>query len=134
MSEITCPKCKGRFKEFTLRGTDVLIDMCQVCHAVWFDKEEFWTVLKNNPAQNQFKKQGLLNKTKTQYQCPKCRSPHAILEKGLLPMTQIEVEHCLLCESFLFDDGEYRQAKVQIKESPVNLSADLSLQEIRKTQ
>ncbi len=129
MIETACPKCKGRFKEFTLRGTDVLIDMCQVCHAVWFDKEEFWTVLKNKPAQNQFKKQGLLNKTKTHYQCPKCRSPHAILEKGLLPMTQIEVEHCLLCESFLFDDGEYRQAKVQIKENSVNVKNNLSLQE-----
>ncbi|MDE0092380.1 MAG: zf-TFIIB domain-containing protein, partial [Oligoflexia bacterium] len=110
---MTCPKCKGQFKELKLKGTQTIVDICQLCYAVWFDKEEFWTVLQNTEVKTRFKIQGLLNKKITQYKCPKCHNSQTFLEQGLLPMTQVEVEHCSLCDSFLFDDREYRKAKEQ---------------------
>ncbi|MCZ0932944.1 MAG: DUF3592 domain-containing protein [Oligoflexia bacterium] len=114
---MTCPKCKGKFKELKLKDTEIIVDICQLCYAVWFDKEEFWTVLQNGEVKTRFKIQGLLNKKTTQYKCPKCQSSQTFLEQGFLPMTQVEVEHCSLCESFLFDDREYRKVKDQTNEN-----------------
>ncbi|MCY4321679.1 MAG: zf-TFIIB domain-containing protein [Bdellovibrionaceae bacterium] len=117
MSEAVCPKCKGKFSEFKLKSSGVIVDVCQTCYSVWFDKDEFWTVLKNKEVKKEFEKKGLLNKKITQYKCPKSPSSNAFLYQGILPQTQVTVEHCPLCNSFLFDDREYREAKTQIDQS-----------------
>ena len=109
-----CPKCQSDFTEFKLKDSHVLFDLCLLCHATWFDKDEFWSALKNKEAKKQFKKQGLLNKKRTSYPCPKCSTPNTFLQEGTLPMTQITVEHCDFCESFLFDNKEFHEAKAQI--------------------
>ena len=133
MSEAICPKCKGKFKEFRHRSSGVIFDLCQRCYALWFDKNEFWTLLKNKDAKKQFKRKGLINKKKTEYNCPKCRIPHTFLDQGALPMTTVEVEHCALCESFLFDEKEYRQSKIEISKNSKNLSSIADQNNLKKT-
>ena len=123
MSEVICPKCKGRFKEFQYKDSSVIIDFCQLCHAIWLDRNEFWTVLQNKEAKNQFKKKGLINKKKTNYKCPKCHTSPVFLDQGILPMTTIEIEHCARCDSFLFDEKELWKSKVEIAESSKNLKS-----------
>ena len=135
MSESICPKCNGKFKEFKRRDTGVIFDLCQLCYAIWFDKDEFWAVLQNKEAKKQFKKTGLIKRKKTEYKCPKCRSSLIFLEQGVLPMTKVQVEHCVLCESFLFDEKEYRQAKIEFTKNLKNLGVVVdqnNLQEIKK--
>ncbi len=134
MSGAVCPKCRGKFKEFELKDAGVIIDVCQLCRAIWFDKEEFWSVLKNKTAKKQFQKQGLLRKRNSRYLCPKCRSPDIFLEQGTLPMTEMEVEHCSFCKSFLFDDKEYLQAKTQMDENAVRLKSTLNENNLRTVQ
>ena len=114
MLEIICPKCKGGFKEYKHRGTGIAVDICQLCHLMWFDKDEFWATLKNKEAKRQFKKKGLINQKKTKHKCSKCRDPDIFLDQGVLPMTTVEVEHCTYCKSFLFDYKEYQQSKKEV--------------------
>lgn len=135
MSEVICPKCNGKFKEFKHKDTGVIFDFCQLCYAAWFDKDEFWTIIQNKEAKNQFRQKGLIDQKKTNYKCLKCRIPPVFLDQGILPMTKIEVEHCAQCDSFLFDEGEYRKAKVKLTKSSKNLKsiADKSnLKEIKE--
>ena len=135
MPKTICPKCKGQFKEFKHKDSGVIFDLCQLCYAMWFDKDEFWTLLQNKKAKNQFKKKGLINKKRTKFNCPKCRVPHIFLDQGTLPMTTVEVEHCVLCESFLFDGKEYRQSKIEIDENTKNLKSVIdqnNLKEIKE--
>ena len=128
-----CPKCKAAFTEFKLKDSNVLFDLCLLCHATWFDKDEFWSALKNKEAKKQFKKQGLLNKKRTFYPCPKCSTPNTFLQEGTLPMTQITVEHCDFCESFLFDNKEFHEAKAQIdSQSHVITKATLNQNNLTK--
>ena len=133
MEELICPKCKGKFKEFKFKDSNVIVDICQLCYATWFDKEEFWITLKNKEAKSKFEKQGLLNRKKTNYKCPKCRSDSIFLDQGTLPMTNIEVEHCNSCKSFLFDEREYQSSKTQMDKNNLNSAINKdNLKSVRK--
>ena len=133
MLGIACPKCQGTFKEFRHKRSGILIDICQNCQAMWFDKNEFWTLLRNKEAKKQFKKEGLKDRKSTKYKCAKCRS--SFLEQGILPMTKTEVEYCAQCKSFLFDAKEYKQSKIEVAESSTTLESitdQNNLREVKK--
>ena len=115
-----CPNCEGGFQEFELKDSGVIVDVCQSCHAIWFDKNEFWATLKDKKAKILFLKQGLLNKVKTKYKCLKCRSCNTFLERGTLPMADVEVHRCNFCNSFLLFDQKSKKQESKVQKKNLN--------------
>jgi len=103
-----CPKCKKPSLSNFNTSEGVLLDFCEECAGIWFDKDElahYIELSKDIPEIREMKKTA----RKTDLVCPKCS---AFLEE--LPFsskTDILVDRCQSCGGIFFDAGEIIEAE-----------------------
>jgi uncharacterized protein len=111
-TKFSCIRCKDTLKELDFPGTDILIDRCSSCQAIWLDKGEL-EILKKNLIQFVPKDHPDMGKRteellgeieeagKQRFSCPKCQGKLWHLKRsGMI------VEMCSKCEGMWFDAGE----------------------------
>lgn len=110
-TDYNCIRCKAKLQELDFPGTDVAIDRCVSCQAIWLDKGEL-EVLKRNMSKFVPKDPNLAKRAqellgeieqagRLRFSCPKCQGKLWHLKRsGMI------VEMCSKCEGMWFDAGE----------------------------
>jgi uncharacterized protein len=106
--KFNCPKCKKlSLSEFNT-SEGVIVDFCDQCFGIWFDKNELANYIelsKDIPELEEMKKQAV----KTDLICPKCSSQ--LEEIPFSSKTKILVDRCENCGGIFFDAGEIIEAE-----------------------
>jgi uncharacterized protein len=106
--KFVCPKCKKKTLSYFNTSEGVVLDFCEECSGIWFDKDELASYIELSadiPEIKEMKKAA----RKTDLKCPKCEG---ILEE--LPFsskTEFLVDRCGSCGGIFFDAGELMQAE-----------------------
>ncbi len=105
--EMTCPKCGTPTVHDFNTSEGVVLDMCDRCKGVWFDKGEIarYAELSSDLPDAE---QALKSARPTPYKCPKCSEGLVEIEYSAieLPSGKLLVEYCKACGGFWFDGGE----------------------------
>jgi Zn-finger nucleic acid-binding protein len=107
-----CPKCLGRLQEVEvgeMENKSVMIDQCQLCGGIWFDKGELAKVLQlkvkfvETPEEfeNDLKGSVLDRKVAT---CPRCKKE--MFKISAPNDDRIKMDYCLDCDGAWLDPGE----------------------------
>ncbi|MCP4220476.1 MAG: zf-TFIIB domain-containing protein [bacterium] len=103
-----CPKCKTDTLSNFNTSEGVIVDFCDSCFGIWFDKDELGQYIelsKDIPELEAMKKKA----RKTDLVCPKCQT--LLEELPFSSKTEILIERCPGCEGTFFDAGEVRTAE-----------------------
>jgi Zn-finger nucleic acid-binding protein len=103
-----CPKCKKPTLSNFNTSEGVVVDFCDQCFGIWFDKDELANYIelsKDIPEIKEMKKQA----RKTDLSCPKCKG--ALEELPFSSQTNILVDRCENCGGIFFDAGEIVEAE-----------------------
>jgi len=95
-----CPRCTGRVLcQRMVRGTKVVVDVCEGCGGVWFDAGELPRILSAavKDLEAPFGAQGRGTF------CPAC---HKIMSAFLYPQTHVTVDLCEECNGVWLDGNE----------------------------
>ncbi len=102
-SKFVCPKCKKPSLANFNTSEGVLVDFCDECFGIWFDKDELANYIelsKDIPELKEMKAKA----QKTDLVCPKCNG--ALEELPFSSQTDILVDRCDGCGGIFFDAGE----------------------------
>ncbi len=104
----TCPKCKApSLSEFNT-SEGVIVDFCDLCSGIWFDKNELAQYIELSidiPEFSEMKQKAV----KTDLVCPKCGLN--LEELPFSSKTHILVDRCDGCGGIFFDAGEIIEAE-----------------------
>jgi Zn-finger nucleic acid-binding protein len=103
-----CPKCKKPSLSNFNTSEGVLVDFCDQCFGIWFDKNELASYIelsKDIPELKEMKEAA----TPTDLICPKCQSQ--LEELPFSSKTSILVDRCTNCGGIFFDRGELKDAE-----------------------
>ena len=106
--KFTCPKCKKKTLSYFNTSEGVVLDFCDECSGIWFDKNELANYIELSmdiPEIQQMKKQA----RKTGLICPKCSG--LLEELPFSSKTEILVDRCENCAGIFFDAGELGKAE-----------------------
>ncbi|NIM18161.1 MAG: hypothetical protein GTO45_39670 [Candidatus Aminicenantes bacterium] len=103
-----CPKCKKPTLSNFNTSEGVVVDFCDQCFGIWFDKDELANYIelsKDIPEIKEMKEQA----RKTGLACPKCKG--TLEELPFSSQTNILVDRCESCGGIFFDAGEIIEAE-----------------------
>jgi Zn-finger nucleic acid-binding protein len=103
-----CPKCKKPTLSNFNTSEGVVVDFCEECFGIWFDKNELAHYIELSvdiPEIKEMKKSA----RKTGLVCPKCNS--GLEEIPFSSKTDILVDRCGNCGGIFFDAGEIIEAE-----------------------
>ena len=103
-----CPKCKKKTLSYFNTSEGVVLDFCDECSGIWFDKNELASYIELSmdiPEITEMKKAA----RKTDLICPKCEG--ALEELPFSTKTNILVDRCEKCGGIFFDSGELMHAE-----------------------
>lgn len=104
----TCPKCKKPSLSNFNTSEGVIVDFCDQCFGIWFDKDELANYIelsKDIPELDAMKAKA----KNTGLACPKCQT--LLVELPFSSKTEIMIEYCPGCEGTFFDAGEVKTAE-----------------------
>ena len=104
----TCPKCKKPTLSNFNTSEGVIVDFCDLCYGIWFDKDElaqYVELSRDIPELKQMEEKA----RKTDLVCPKCKN--LLEELPFSSKTEILIERCPGCEGTFFDAGEINAAE-----------------------
>ena len=104
----TCPKCKKPTLSNFNTSEGVIVDFCDLCYGIWFDKDElaqYVELSKDIPELKEMEEKA----RKTDLVCPKCKN--LLEELPFSSKTEILIERCPGCEGTFFDAGEINVAE-----------------------
>ena len=103
-----CPKCKKPTLSNFNTSEGVVVDFCDKCFGIWFDKDELANYIELStdiPEIVELKKQA----QKTGMVCPKCKG--TLEELPFSSQTDFLVDRCESCGGIFFDAGEIARAE-----------------------
>lgn len=103
-----CPKCKKKTLSYFNTSEGVVLDFCEECSGIWFDKNELANYIELStdiPEITEMKKAA----RKTGLICPKCEG--TLEELPFSTTTDILVDRCEKCGGIFFDAGELMHAE-----------------------
>lgn len=104
----TCPKCKlESLSEFNT-SEGVVLDFCEECCGIWFDKNELAHYIELSTDIPELKAMKM-EARKTDMPCPKCTGK--LEELPFSSKTEILVDRCDTCKGIFFDAGEIIEAE-----------------------
>jgi Zn-finger nucleic acid-binding protein len=104
----TCPKCKKPTLSNFNTSEGVIVDFCDQCFGIWFDKDELAQYIELSKDIPELKE--MTEKARqTDLICPKCET--LLEELPFSSKTEILIEHCPNCEGTFFDAGEIQAAE-----------------------
>lgn len=102
-SKFTCPKCKRpTLSEFNT-SEGVVLDFCETCFGIWFDKDELADYIELStdiPELEEMREQARL----TELICPKCNGH--LEQMPFTSKSDLLIERCESCGGTFFDAGE----------------------------
>lgn len=104
----TCPKCKTQSLSYFNTSEGVVLDFCDECSGIWFDKNELANYIELSKDIPEIKEMKVQAKP-TGLVCPKCQG--ALEELPFSSQTDIMVDRCSKCEGIFFDAGEIVEAE-----------------------
>ena len=100
-----CPKCKNSdLRENKVKGHNFLVDLCRDCKGIWFDRNEFESLLKISVKTIKIPSHA----RKQPFHCPRCRKPFYAFS---YPHTMVIVDMCPQCEGIWLDANEFKEIK-----------------------
>lgn len=99
----TCPKCKTKTLSEFNTSEGVVMDFCDKCFGIWFDKDELADYIELStdiPELDKMKEQA----RKTDLICPKCDGH--LDELPFSSKSDLLIERCDSCGGTFFDAGE----------------------------
>ena len=106
--KLMCPKCKEKTLSYFNTSEGVVVDFCEKCSGIWFDKNELAHYIELSmdiPEITQMKKSA----RKTDLKCPRCEG--TLEELPFSTKTNILVDRCEKCGGIFFDSGELKHAE-----------------------
>ncbi len=103
-----CPKCREKTLSYFNTSEGVVVDFCEECSGIWFDKDELASYIELSmdiPEIAAMKKAG----RKTGLLCPKCST--FLDELPFSSKTGLLVDRCEKCGGIFFDAGELKEAE-----------------------
>jgi Zn-finger nucleic acid-binding protein len=103
-----CPKCKEKALSYFNTSEGVVVDFCEKCSGIWFDKNELAHYIELSmdiPEITRMKKSA----RKTGLICPRCEGN--LEELPFSTKTNILVDRCEKCGGIFFDPGELKHAE-----------------------
>ncbi len=113
-----CPKCGVKLKEFS--SGSLKLDKCELCHGIWFDKNELKKVIDKRDKDLDWvhldlwnKKEKLIAKGGKRI-CPFCKKALSILQYN---RSGVEVDICAACGGIWLDKGEMEKIVEYLEKS-----------------
>ncbi len=106
--KLMCPKCKEKTLSYFNTSEGVVVDFCEKCSGIWFDKNELARYIELSldiPEITRMKKSA----RKTGLLCPRCEG--TLEELPFSTKTDILVDRCEKCGGIFFDSGELKHAE-----------------------
>jgi len=106
--KLMCPKCKKKTLSYFNTSEGVVVDFCEKCSGIWFDKNELAHYIELSmdiPEITRMKKSA----RKTDLLCPRCEG--TLEELPFSTKTNILVDRCEKCGGIFFDSGELKHAE-----------------------
>ncbi len=106
--KLMCPKCKKKTLSYFNTSEGVVVDFCEKCSGIWFDKNELAHYIELSmdiPEITRMKKSA----RKTDLLCPGCEG--TLEELPFSTKTNILVDRCEKCGGIFFDSGELKHAE-----------------------
>jgi len=105
VEHLTCVKChKGQLQEHALPKSGVVIDQCNACGGMWFDANEFATILGPNAVKPFYISYS--SHFNDDYQCPRCAVALAAFN---YTGTSTEIDACPKCKGIWLDYKEWQE-------------------------
>ncbi len=104
----TCPKCKKPTLSNFNTSEGIIVDFCDQCYGIWFDKDElaqYVELSKDIPELKEMEEKA----RETDLVCPKCET--LLEELPFSSKTEILIERCPGCKGTFFDAGEIKAAE-----------------------
>ncbi|MCS7165372.1 MAG: zf-TFIIB domain-containing protein [Candidatus Calescibacterium sp.] len=110
---MNCPRCRTFGNEVELKQisiSEILIDVCDECGGIWFDKQELGQAIQTSKEEIQKLTETLSNaiefdKTKdVEMNCPKCNDK--MFKYRYMYTSNIYIDGCDKCEGVWIDKGE----------------------------
>lgn len=109
-----CPRCMNQLKPVSLE--DIVLDVCEACEGIWFDKNELETIcrleeqqLLSSEISKSLVKDHHFSQTayKDRLLCPRCSAP---MKSYIYSYDSgICLDNCQLCGGIWVDDGELKE-------------------------
>jgi hypothetical protein len=107
-ARFVCPRCQKETLSQFNTSEGVVVDFCEECHGIWFDKDELARYIELStdiPELEEMQK----GARKTDLYCPKCDG--FLEELPFSSKTAILIDRCQQCEGIFFDAGELMKAE-----------------------
>jgi len=110
---MNCPNCNAKLKTVSVKG--VVLDVCESCDGIWFDRDELSKIifsseeeLQNSPLSESLIDDKTSHPADEDYRlCPKCSS---LMNHVLYPYeSSVLIDRCIKCNGIWLDDGEIKK-------------------------
>lgn len=100
---MNCPKCRNAMHEISFEG--VVLDFCDSCQGIWFDKDELAFTMELSTDISDISEVQKDART-TEHDCPRCGSPQKLEEMKFVRIQDLLLDRCPECKGIWVDKGE----------------------------